>query len=358
MSVINQVLNDLEKRGASSPPGGAAIRVVPVRRNWRLLWLIGLLVIMGLLLAGLWNTAPSPSAPPQPLRLTMAVAAAPATDTVEPSADTVVKAEPEKIQTPTVNTAPAMRLSYQLNPLPPLAMQSPPPPVTQKVIIGAEKSPPIIDELPRATKKTADVEHKGVEKQIKQFTPQQNAENEFRRATGLVQKGRSDEALEIYGAVLKLDATHDAARQAMVWLLLESKRNEDAERVLQDGLKINPHNREFATLLARLQVERNDLPLALQTLQISLPYAEQQAEYHAFIAAVYQRMNHHKETITHYQIAVQQAPSAGAWLMGLGISLQALQRNAEARTAFKRAIETQTLSAELQAFVEQRLKEL
>ena len=275
MSVINQVLNDLEKRGASSPPGGAAIRVVPVRRNSRLLWLIGLLVIMGLLLAGLWNTAPSPSAPPQPqpLRLTMAVAAAPATATVEPSADTVVKAEPEKIQTPTVNTAPAMRLSYQLNPLPPLAMQSPPPPVTQKVIIGAEKSPPIIDELPRATKKTADVEHKGVEKQIKQFTPQQNAENEFRRATGLVQKGRSDEALEIYGAVLKLDATHDAARQAMVWLLLESKRNEDAERVLQDGLKINPHNREFATLLARLQVERNDLPLALQTLQISLPYA-------------------------------------------------------------------------------------
>ncbi len=42
--------------------------------------------------------------------------------------------------------------------------------------------------------------------------------------------------------------------------------------------------------------------------------------------------------------------------MGLGISLQAEQRNEEARVAFMRAIESRTLSAELQAFVKQQIK--
>ena len=193
---------------------------------------------------------------------------------------------------------------------------------------------------------------------MKQFSPQQRAENEFRRATELVQKGRDSEALDAYATALKLDAANDGGRQAMVWLLLENKRNDDAERVLQDGLKININNIEFATLLARLQVERNDLPLAMETLQKTLPYVGQQAEYHAFVAAVYQRLNQHNKAITHYQVAVQQMPNSGIWLMGLGVSLHEVQRNEEARAAFKSALETHTLDAELQAFVEQRLKEL
>lgn len=44
--------------------------------------------------------------------------------------------------------------------------------------------------------------------------------------------------------------------------------------------------------------------------------------------------------------------------MGLGISLQTEQRNDEARDAFKRALESNSLNTELQAFVAQRLKNL
>lgn len=44
--------------------------------------------------------------------------------------------------------------------------------------------------------------------------------------------------------------------------------------------------------------------------------------------------------------------------MGSGISLQALQRNAEAKEAYKRALETQTLRPDLQAYVQQKLKGL
>ena len=44
--------------------------------------------------------------------------------------------------------------------------------------------------------------------------------------------------------------------------------------------------------------------------------------------------------------------------MGMGISLQALQRNEEARDAYQRALATNSLNAQLQGFVQQKLKEL
>jgi len=71
-----------------------------------------------------------------------------------------------------------------------------------------------------------------------------------------------------------------------------------------------------------------------------------------------QRQNKHKEAINYFQNAVQLSPQSGVWQMGLAISLRAEQRNAEARDAFTRALETRTLSAELQSFVAKQLKEL
>ena len=346
MSVINQVLQNLEKRGAAPLAAHAAVRAVPLHRNSRALWLLAALSVLVLVCAGLWqSTMPQSETLPEPLPIS-----APAT-VVPPVEISVVAVNPESPKTPDIKTVlPAMRLSYELNTLPQTTQSTPKPPSkpNPKAVKIAE-----LKSAPRSTEQTATVE-----KQMKQFSPQQRAENEFRRATELVQKGRANEALDVYTTALKLDAANNGGRQAMVWLLLERKRNDDAERVLQDGLKININNIEFATLLARLQVERNDLPLAMETLQKALPYAGQQAEYHAFIAAVYQRLNQHNEAITHYQIAVMQMPNSGIWLMGLGVSLHEVQRNEEARSAFKNAIETHTLSAELQAFVEQRLKEL
>lgn len=218
--------------------------------------------------------------------------------------------------------------------------------------------PEAVAENPEAAPVAASAPVGKVDKKVKPISVQQQADNEFRRASGLMQQGHISEALPAYEAALKLDPGHDAARQAMVVLLLESKRNADAERVLQDGVKRNPKHSGFAMLLARLQIERGAPWSALLTLQKTLPYADQQADYQAFVAALLQRLDHHQEAVAHYQAALQLSPNSGLWLMGMGMSLQALHRNDEARDAFKRAIESHTLSTELQMFVAQRLKEL
>lgn len=197
-----------------------------------------------------------------------------------------------------------------------------------------------------------------MDKRVQPITVRQQADIDFRKGVGHMQQGHINDALAAFEACLKLDSLHDAARQAMVALLLEGKRTGDAERVLQEGVKANPRQSAFAMLLARLQIERGAPWSALLTLQDSLPHAKQQADYQAFMAALLQRLEHHQEAVAHYQAALRITPNSGLWLMGLGLSLQSLQRTDEARDAFQRAKETYSLNADLQDFVAQRLKEL
>ncbi|MFZ2541710.1 MAG: tetratricopeptide repeat protein [Gallionella sp.] len=193
---------------------------------------------------------------------------------------------------------------------------------------------------------------------IKQVSSKQRADAEFLRAVGLMQQGRIAGAISGYEATLRLEAGHEAARQALVALLLEGKRSADAEKVLQEGLNGTPEHTGFTMLLARLQVERGALAQAISTLEKSLPLADEQVDYRAFLAALLQRQNRNEEASQHYRIVLQHSPNNGIWLMGYGISLQALQRNVEAKEAFQRAFDTKTLTPELQAFVQQKLKEL
>ncbi len=389
MSLINQVLSDLEKRGANARPGEASIRVVPVQRN-RLRAVLLMVAVLALVfvVARLWwnSSGPKTTAPSGVPLAGVSVVQAPAKPVAVLQAEShpvavaaqEITQEDSRQKSAGEATGSAMHLSFELSTVPlPSGLRDKP------VAAATGQSPSKVTQpthsipargsfagdlqpaegrarmsSPVGASVSAVVPVGRVDKQIKQVSVQQQADNEFRRASGLMQQGRINEALAGYEAALQLDAGHDAARQAMVGLLLGNKRNADAERVLQDGLKHNPKHSGFAMLLARLQVERNELALALETLQKALPYADQQPDYQAFVAALLQRQSRHKEAITHYQIALQLSPDSGVWLMGLGISLQAVQRNEEARDAFKRAIESRTLSAELQAFVKQRLKEL
>ena len=243
---------------------------------------------------------------------------------------------------------PASRLSFELSlvPLPSLDRRQ----KTQDTRPKPKKSAP--GKTPVAVQTT-----KGV-MPMKQVSIAQQADAEFRKAVALMQQGRIADALAGYETALRLDAGHDAARQALVALLLENKRGAEAERVLQERLNSKPGHTGFTMLLARLQVERGAVEQAIITLEKSLPHASNQADYHAFLAALLQRQSRHPEAIAQYQIVTQLAANNGVWLMGYGISLQATQRNAEAKEMFQKALNTQTLNAELQTFVQGKIKEL
>ena len=188
------------------------------------------------------------------------------------------------------------------------------------------------------------------------LSSQQKAENEYRRALAKLQDARVSEALAGLEQAVYLYPRHDAARQTLVSLLIEAGRTQEAIRHLTFATSLDPRQVNMAMLLARLQLENGGN--ALDTLQRSLPYAESNPDYRALMAGILQRANRHKEAADHYQAAVRLQPGNAVWWMGMGISLQADKRNAEARVAFQRARDTGRLSPELQAFVERRLQQL
>lgn len=404
MSVINQVLLELEKRRASGAERGALpdhVRALPESDSDPHVWWFAAAGGAAVALAGVIWLAPSgfgwpprptvatvpPSGPNTIVDRVVAASAVVAADVAprDPAADDTGAAP-----------RPAGRLSLELSNMPVpqrLAEGEPQPAKTREPIPsarvlaraeGADVSPvstgesaaaapsaPAVTPPPvRAAKepakpqavavvdKPAPAGKPGIEKQVHQPTARELSDNEYRKAAGSLHQGRPQEGLEGFRAALNLYPGHHGARQALVALLVESKAYAEAERTLQEGIKLAPEQIGFAMTLARLQVDHGDGPGAIATLQGSLAYAQGSPDYVAFLAALLQRQGRHDQAIEQFQAALRARPAAGVWWLGLAISLQAVNRGAEAQEAYRRAKTTNNLNPELTAFADQRLRQL
>lgn len=410
MSVINQVLLELEKRRASAVERGALpshVRVLPEEErplNWGWIAVGGIAAVGALaggwvLLTGVDLTRQRSDVPVADqrgsTRAVTRVATAPAAVTTDarPRAEGIGEAQPE---------GPASRLSLELanapsatqerqdsSPVPPAEPAASQPLPTSRVITraatdssvrgGAAPPPaaraepvrppaavasakvPAAPTLEASSPKAATVAPTGkshIQKQERQPTPRELADNEYRKATTSLHQGRSAEAEEGFQAALNQYPGHHGARQGLVGLLVGAKRFEEAERVLQEGLKLAPAQTGFTMTLARLQVDRGDNALGTATLQKGLEHAQGNPDYQAFLATLLQRQNRHEEAIEQFQAALRLRPAVGVWWLGLGISLQTANRAADAQEAYRRARATNSLSPELAAFAEQRMRQL
>jgi len=369
MSVINQVLNQLEQRGEHNAADETMVRaVVRAKRDFTLPLLAAGFALVAGIAAWQWVLSRKQDVMVDITATKQSVAAHAATPS-DVSAE-VVAAESQ---------LPASRMSFELSsvPLPSTLRQgsgqaptssgatipeSNRPPKAEPVkgaAISATRQQPKQQLNPKSAENSKPVDQTSSSSiPMKVVSAAQQADAEYRRAAGLMKQGHIDGAIAGYEEALRLDADHDAARQSLVAALLEEKRNADAEKVLMQGLKRKPDHTVITMLLARLQVERGAIEQATATLEKTLPFADTQPDYRAFLAALLQRQSRNEEAIKQYQIVLQQAPGNGVWLMGYGISLQAVQRNAEARIAYQQALDSQSLSPELRAFVQQKLKAL
>ena len=413
MSLINQMLQDLEKRRASGGERGALpnqVRVLPHKEkpglSWWLTGMAGAVALMALLGWRLTDSHPlRPSAAP-----TSAPSAAPARAELSgpisrlslelergPDTRTVAGNDAESPAEAPANAEPLQRkpVALEVRALP-VEKSPPPPPVATAAVIGsssagappqsaptAMKTEPVkvplapieepklasvalrpagsalrmVDALAENTAPEA-LAKPQIDKRPQTLTAQQLAENEYRDAANLLEQGRLADAQEGFRRALQHNPAHDGARQGLFGLLAAAKKYGEAEQVLKDGLKLNPNQLVFAMALSSLQYERGDVAGAVETLQKSAPAAHSSPEYLARLAGLLQRQSRHQEAVERYQAALRLSPGSGVWLMGLGISLQALGRNQDAQDAFRRAKASNTLNPELQAFVDQRLRQL
>lgn len=350
MSLINQMLQDLEQRKAEGGAPTAQVRAVRRSRKASFAgWGVALVVLLVAASGGsYWMLGTSVENNSQPAPLPAAAAPAPApTQDNTPSVLQLASDLSFVPSSPPVVSGGAKTSSVVARPASPVNIPIP----------AVEKEQPVTAEIKRPAGSVEPMPFAGVNKEVRQPTPQQRAENVYRQAYASLQQGRMGEAEESLRQALQLEPRHAAARQALAALLVELRRLDRAEQVLQQGLELQPGNAGYAMTLARLQVERGDVAASLATLQRNPP-ASENADYHGFLAALLQRSERHKEAIDHYLAALRLSPGSGPWLLGLGISLQADGQNVKAAEIFRRARQSGSLSPELQAFAEQRLKAL
>jgi MSHA biogenesis protein MshN len=378
MSVINQMLQDLENRHSASSADtslSAQIKAVAKRRRlypvWWVTLLFALVFLAGLLAWWLWPVSKAGVAMPADGRRSDVSVMQTKPPVTAELAQLPPRAVPERSEQHETDSGPVVQMDAAPQPAAAQVSEIKPGqlPAQQAVLslkpavnldFGKQQPTQVGASLPRlnaGSGERAAAATMATGKQIKEITPQQQAENDYGKAVSLLQQGRAAEASELLGKVLQLDPVNTSARQTLAGLLVDGKRYDEAQRSLQDGLKLDPSQTGLAMILARLQVEQGDTQSALKSLQRSLPYAVERPDYQAFMAALLQREGRHKEAIEHYLQALRKSPGSGVWLMGLGISLQAENRLAEAQEAFNRAKASHTLSPELQAFVDQQLKQ-
>lgn len=222
----------------------------------------------------------------------------------------------------------------------------------------AEKPRPalVVDGTPAAPQRVAEpVRPPEIEVRV---SATQRRENLYRNAVNAIIEGRTDEGVKQLQQILAEHPGQDNARQILIGVALRSKQFARAEALADDRLAHGNEHLGFAVVSARLKLDRSDPVAALDVLKRSEVHAGSSAEYQALMAAVLQRLSRHGEAAERFRAALALQPGAGIWQMGLGVSLEALERPVEAIEAFKRARDGTGLTPELRAFVDERVAEL
>jgi MSHA biogenesis protein MshN len=373
MSLINKMLRDLDARRVGDSDRAAfpaAVTPLAARQESRWgasrLWLGAALVLAaaGLGVAAWYGAHEVPAAPAAPKvpaaapAVPMAPAvpapsAVPALPVAAPSA--VGAVEPTRVDNAVL---PSLRRADELSVVP-----APAPGPSRKAVAATPKTSerpadaapprPAVVALPKVP--TVPAEGR-IDKQARLPSAAERAEMEYRRGVLAQRQGRVEDAAGSYTAALEDYPEHAVARQSLAALLIEAKHFDEAEELLRKGTELPPVRLASTLALARLKVERNRAPAALELLLKNAASGESSPEYQGFAGALLNRAGRTAEAVERYQAATRLAPNEGRWWAGLGIALDAAGKSSEAREAYQKARALPGLPADLAQHVERRLR--
>jgi len=371
MSVINQVLKELDRQGANAVTPNGVIAVNQrdaVRLRWPLRLILWLIVLIGLAFGfGWWQSSSQPpvsssanSAAPEWIepapRLRLSDQLSPVAETAR-SGD--IQAKPALpvtypvavVSKDAVSIAAAKpRLDTRLPELPVAQLEKSRPVKTEPVKVETVKVEPVKTEVVVTP----------VMKDIKPPTLQVQAEEAWRQARRLFEQGRQHDAQEQLESALRLDPAHVAARQRWVGVLLEKGASREAagraETLLREGVDLHPSDPWFSRSLAQLQLQRGDGAAAATTLKVSLEKRPDATNWGLY-AGMLAKLGKPAEAAQAYREALRMNPGQGNWWIGFAVALEQSGEASEAAAAYQRALHTR-LSNELREFAQQKAREL
>lgn len=184
------------------------------------------------------------------------------------------------------------------------------------------------------------------------------AEQKFQQALNEHKQGAQEPALSLLRESLDLNPQHAQARLALARLLVERKQSAAAADVLGDGLMLSPQQTLYMLALAPLWIQAGQQEDAMTLLAQGLKSASGDPQFHAYYASQLLRLKRHADAEMHYRIALRGDPSKADWMVGLGLSLQAMGNTRETIEVMRRASESGQLSKTSKDLVDQVIAKL
>ncbi|MDU4189458.1 tetratricopeptide repeat protein [Aeromonas caviae] len=376
MSVINQMLKDLDRRQQEAE--GAAVYVAPVRQQgwWMLVLTLLCTLALGILGWRTWifwqqsqraslpaaqveapRTAPAvaPSAPLAVVATTQAVSsAAPMAKVPAASAESTAA----RVAPSAAEQAPADEavLADEGNPEEALGDETIPsdeelqPDLYAELAAeqGAEEAP-----APAAPRKPGILKIETVE-----LSDAELATLAERKATTAMAKGRMEEAQDGYYEVLAHDPHNQRAREQLAGLLYGAGRLTEAAQVLEEGLRLDPEQADLRLLLARVAISGGDRQKALDWLTGYQPDIASNLDYYATWAGLAQELGQPVQASEMYVRLLRQQPDQGRWWLGLGVAEDGQGHRQRALDAYRNAQLHGNLGEASTQWLEQRIGQL
>ena len=187
------------------------------------------------------------------------------------------------------------------------------------------------------------------------LTAAQRAQKLFDQGLKLAQDGMIEPALEKYRQVLQFSPTHEKARVEMAGLYYGRNMISDALEVLSQGLNIEPGNRHWSLVAAKIHFKRDNFAAALAYLQLPV-HALDDVEYVALKGGVFQKLKDYSQAAKVFAQLSSSYPSNGRWWLGLATALEGKQDYPGAVDAYRRSLQLSNVSRSSRQFILQRLQ--
>ena len=193
----------------------------------------------------------------------------------------------------------------------------------------------------------------------KQLTPKALAKQKMSQAKVAVDNNDISKAEQLFEDVLLILPSEKGARKQLAALWFGRKSYQAALNLLSQGIALDVKDNELRLLKAQIHIKRQQGFAAFQVLQ-SHPALDTISDinYHSILANQAQGSKQYRSAISAYLRLIRLQQHVGRWWLGLGIAYDSNSQFSLAKKTYGTALNKHDLSSSARQFVSQRLQEL
>jgi len=190
----------------------------------------------------------------------------------------------------------------------------------------------------------------------RQLSTKELVTQKLARAEKAINANQITKAETLFEDVLIIQPSNKQARKKLSALWFGRKSYQQAVNLLSQGIALDKHDSELRMLKAQIQLQQGQHKGAYHTLK-ALSDLKQQY-YQVMLANVAQQVNAYESAIKAYQILIKMQPYSGKWHLGLAIVYDKNSQFTLAEKEYALALSKSDLSSASAEFAAQRMQAL